>query len=126
MQITELFESHNKTVTRQSSSQRESRRLSKKLHYLNFVFPPKMKPLAQSTSVARRRRRPFRCRCLIVRQGTQAENKIYNVDLLNLKTWQVIYIEKSNDGKKDSSNSRHLQESWYTYLKDAEQLLLEQ
>ena len=85
-----------------------------------------MRPLAQSTSVARRRRRPFRCRCLIVRQGTQAENKIYNVDLLNLKTWQVIYIEKSNDGKKDSSNSRHLQESWYTYLKDAEQLLLEQ
>ena len=126
MQITELFESHNKTVTRQSSSQRGSRRLSKKLHYLNFVFPPKMRPLAQSTSVARRRRRPFRCRCLIVRQGTQAENKIYNVDLLNLKTWQVIYIEKSNDGKKDSSNSRHLQESWYTYLKDAEQLLLEQ
>ena len=85
MQITELFESHNKTVTRQSSSQRGSRRLSKKLH-LNFVFPPKMRPLAQSTSVARRRRRPFRCRCLIVRQGTQAENKIYNVDLLNLKT----------------------------------------
>ena len=86
MQITEVFECHNKTVTRQSSSQRESRRLSKKLHCLNFVFPSKTKPLAQSTSVARRRRRPICCRCLIVRQGTQAENKIYNVDLLNLKT----------------------------------------
>ena len=85
MQITELFECHNKTVTRQSCSQRESRRLSKKLYSLNFVFPSNMKPLTQSTSVARRRRRPFRCRCLIVRQGTQAENKIYNVDLLNLK-----------------------------------------
>ena len=125
MQITELFECNNKTVTRQSSSQRESRRLSKKLHCLNFVFPSKTKPLAQSTSVARRRR-PICCRCLIVRQGTQAENNIYNVDLLNLKPWQVIYIEKNKDGKKDISNSRHLQESWYTYLKDAEQLLLEQ
>ena len=26
--------------------------------------PPKTKPLTQSTSVAKRRRRPFRCRCL--------------------------------------------------------------
>ena len=39
MQITEVFECHNKTVTRQSSSQRKSRRLSGKLHCLNFVFP---------------------------------------------------------------------------------------
>ena len=30
---------HNKTVTRQSSSQRKSRHLSGKLHCLNFVFP---------------------------------------------------------------------------------------
>ena len=39
MQITEVFECHNKTVTRQSSSQRKSRRLFGKLHCLNFVFP---------------------------------------------------------------------------------------
>ena len=32
---------HNKTVTRQSSSQRKSRRLTGKLHCLNFVFPAK-------------------------------------------------------------------------------------
>ena len=34
---------HNKTVTRQSSSQRKSRRLTGKLHCLNFVFPAKKK-----------------------------------------------------------------------------------
>ena len=39
MQITEVFECHNKTVTRESSSQRKSRRLSGKLQCLNFVFP---------------------------------------------------------------------------------------
>ena len=39
MQITEVLECHNKTVTRLSSSQRKSRRLSGKLHCLNFVFP---------------------------------------------------------------------------------------
>ena len=39
MQITEVFECHNKTVTRQSSLQGKSRRLSGKLHCLNFVFP---------------------------------------------------------------------------------------
>ena len=38
MQITEVFECHNKTVTRQTSSQGKSRRLSGKLHCLNFVF----------------------------------------------------------------------------------------
>ena len=38
-QITEVFECLNKTVTGQSSSQRKSRRLSGKLHCLNFVFP---------------------------------------------------------------------------------------
>ena len=36
MQITEVFECHNETVT----SQRKSLRLSGKLHCLNFVFPP--------------------------------------------------------------------------------------
>ena len=51
MQITEVFECHNKTVTRQSSSQRKSRRLSGKLHCLNFVFPPKTKPSAQRSVV---------------------------------------------------------------------------
>ena len=64
MQITEVFERLNKTVTRESFSQRKGRRLSGKLHCLNFVFPPKTKPLAHSASVAKRRRRPFRCRCL--------------------------------------------------------------
>ena len=39
MQITEAFECHNKTGTRQISSKRKSRRLSEKLHCLNFVFP---------------------------------------------------------------------------------------
>ena len=42
MQIAEAFECHNKTsctITRQTSSQRKSRRLSAKLHRLNFVFP---------------------------------------------------------------------------------------
>ena len=39
MQIMEALEFQNKTVTRQSSSQRKSRRLSGKLHCLNFVFP---------------------------------------------------------------------------------------
>ena len=39
MQITDVFEYPNKTVTRQSSSQRKSRRPSGKLHCLNFVFP---------------------------------------------------------------------------------------
>ena len=39
MQIVEAFECHNKTVTRQTSSQRKSRSLSGKLHCLNFVFP---------------------------------------------------------------------------------------
>ena len=39
MQITEVFECHNKTVARQISSQRKSRRLSGKLHCLNIVFP---------------------------------------------------------------------------------------
>ena len=35
----EVFECHNKTVTRQTSLQRKSRRLSGKLHCLNFLFP---------------------------------------------------------------------------------------
>ena len=45
MQITEVFKCHNKTVARQSSSQRKSRRLSGKLHCLNFVFPTENKTL---------------------------------------------------------------------------------
>ena len=45
MQIGEAFEYHNKTVTRQTSSQRKSRRLSGKLHCLNFVFPAKNETL---------------------------------------------------------------------------------
>ena len=42
MQIADVFKCPNKTVTRQSSSQRKSRRPSgkrRKLHCLNFVFP---------------------------------------------------------------------------------------
>ena len=39
MQITDVFECPNKTITRQSSSQRKSRRPSGKLHCLSFVFP---------------------------------------------------------------------------------------
>ena len=40
MQITEVFECHNKTVTRRSSSKSaKRRRLYGKLHCLNFVFP---------------------------------------------------------------------------------------
>ena len=46
MQITEVFEYHNTTVTRQSSSQRKSRRLSGQLHCLNFVFPAENETLA--------------------------------------------------------------------------------
>ena len=45
MQITDVFECHNKTVTRQSSSQRKIRRLSGKLHCLNIVFPVKNETL---------------------------------------------------------------------------------
>ena len=41
----EVFDCHNKTVIRQSSSQRKSRRLSGKLHCLNFVFPTENKTL---------------------------------------------------------------------------------
>ena len=45
MQIVKAFEFHNKTVTGQTSSQRKSRRLSGKLHCLNFIFPTKNKTL---------------------------------------------------------------------------------
>ena len=59
-QITEVFECHNKTVTRQTSTQRKSRRLSGKLHCLNFVFSAENETLgpvclgykASSSSVA--------------------------------------------------------------------------
>ena len=40
MQITDVFECPNKTVTRQSSSQRKSRRPSGKLHCLNETLGP--------------------------------------------------------------------------------------
>ena len=43
-QITEVFECHNKTVTRQTSLQRRRRRLSGK-HCLKFVFRLKTKTL---------------------------------------------------------------------------------
>ena len=46
MQIAEAFECHNKTVTRQTSSPRKSRRLSGKLHCLNFVFPAENETLS--------------------------------------------------------------------------------
>ena len=39
------FECYNKTVTRQSSSQRKSRCLCRKLHCLNLVFPAKNETL---------------------------------------------------------------------------------
>ena len=63
-QSTEVFECHKKTVTRKTSLQRRRRRLSGK-HCLNFVFSRwKRKPLAQSASVAKRRRHAFSCRYL--------------------------------------------------------------
>ena len=50
----------------QTSSQRKSRCLSGKLHclYVNFVFGRENETLAQSASVMKRRRCPFRFRCL--------------------------------------------------------------
>jgi len=63
MQITEVLECHNKTVTRQSSSQRKSRCLSGKLHCLNFVFPAKSETLGP-VCLGCDHRHPFRCRCL--------------------------------------------------------------
>ena len=64
MQISGVFKCRNKTVTRQSSSQRKSRRVSDKLHCLTLFSRPKTKPLVQSTTVAKRRLPSFRCRCL--------------------------------------------------------------
>ena len=83
MQITEVFEGHDKTVTRQSSSQRKCRLLSGKLHCLNFVrFPAETKPLAESASAAKRRRRPFRCRYL--------RSLIINFDIKSIQLWVVF------------------------------------
>ena len=63
MQITEVLECHNKTVTRQSSSQRKSRCLSGKLHCLNFIFLAESETLGP-VCLGCDHRCPFCCRCL--------------------------------------------------------------
>ena len=88
MQITDVFECPNKTVTRQSSSQRKSRRPSGKLHCLNFVFPAENETLGPV--------------CL----GYEASSSSVSLSMLKVPIKNSGLLVGSQDGDEENSTVR--------------------